>query len=368
MLLTLWGNIWTICKKDIRVWLRHPSNITLTFLPPLLFLLVGALNAVAVGRNPVALVRQDNGPDGVKMAQIFHDADVFRIQDADAQQAQVLFKNLDVVAVITIPPDFTQRVQAHESSPLDVRINNLNLDFTNDIRRSVPDAITQFYNTRGSANLVKVTLHEHDLRNRDIELFQYGVLPIIVFLLTVSGLITGGLTTAREWELKTVKELLLSPAARSAIIAGKVLASFITTFCFGVIVLCISYIFGWIHPEGIYWLSTLLFTALLALLSSGLGIATGVLLQRVQPVSPVAVNIAMYLFFLAGGVGVLAFEPTVLQNIAAFIPLTYGRHGLEMAIFYSSSDQIGRDVVVVSISALIAVSLGVLAMRRGITN
>src|SRR5258708_13678885 len=79
-------------------------------------------------------------------------------------------------------------------------------------------------------------------------------------------------------------------------------------------------------------------------MSSGLGVALGATLQRMQPVIAIANSGSIYLFFLAGGIGVLAFEPDWLQNIAAFIPLTYGRHALEMAIFYSSSDRFGLDM------------------------
>ena len=368
MVIAFFEHVLAIFKKDIRVWLRHPSNILLTILPPLALLLVGALGSQAVGHSPVALVQKDHGPAGARMAQILHNADVFRLQDVNEQQAQVLLKNLDVVAVITIPPDFTQRVQTHESSPLDVTVNNLNLDFTNDIRRSVPDAITQFYSSQGSASPIKVTIHEQDLRTHDIELFEYTILPIIIFLLTISGLVTGGLATAREWETRTVKELLLAPISRFAIVIGKVLASFVTTFSLGTIVLCLSYIAGWVRPDGVYWLSALLAVALVSLLSSALGIAVGVLVQRVQALSPVSVNVGMYLFFLAGGVGVLAFEPIILQNIAAFVPLTYGRHALEMAVFYSSSDQIGRDTMILCLSILIALGFGVLATRRSLTS
>nr|HET6903853.1 hypothetical protein [Ktedonobacteraceae bacterium] len=70
----------------------------------------------------------------------------------------------------------------------------------------------------------------------------------------------------------------------------------------------------------------------------------------------------------AGGIGVLSFEPDWLQNLAAFVPLTYGRHALEMAIFYSSSDRFGIDMAVLALSALIAVAIGVLSMRRGIAS
>jgi ABC-2 type transport system permease protein len=360
--------IWIIFRKDIRVLLRQPANIAAILVPPIAFLLVNALGAVAVGRNPVALVTLDHGVKGQQMAQIIHNADVFRITDATPVQARVLLNNIDVAAIITIPADFTQLVGAHKNAPIDVTVNNLNLDFTNDIRRSVPDAITQFYQAQGKATPVKVTMQETDLRHRDVEFFQYNILPTILLLLMISGLINGGLSTAREWESRTVKELLLSPVSRGAIIAGKVFAGFAITFLLGMLVLLLGYVVGWTQPEGVYWLSTLLTIALVSLLSAGLGVAIGAALRRVQVVIAVSINVAIYLFFLAGGIGVLAFEPAWLQNIAAFEPLTYGRHALEQAVFYSASDQFGLDMAVLSISALVAIGLGVISMRRGITS
>jgi ABC-type multidrug transport system permease subunit len=368
MLSDFFRAIWVILRKDVRVWLRQPATIAATFVPPIGFLLVGALGAAAVGRSPVALVNLDAGTKGVQMAQIFHSAGVFRITDTHAQQAKSMLKNIDVVAIITIPADFTQRVEAHQAAPIDVVVNNLNLDFTNDIRRSVPDAITQFYQAQGSSTPVKITMHEIDLRSRDVQLFQYSVIPTIALLLTISGLVNGGLATAREWETRTVKELLLSPAARGAIIAGKVLAGFMITFCLGTVVFLLSYALGWTQPEGIYWLSALLTIALISLFSSGLGVALGAALQKIQAVIGISINVALYLYFLAGGIGVLAFEPDWLQNIAAFIPLTYGRHALEMAIFYSSSDRFGLDMAVLALSACAAVALGVFSIRRGIAS
>jgi ABC-type multidrug transport system permease subunit len=359
---------WIILRKDIRIWLRQPVNVAVTILPPLAFLLVGALGAAAVGRSPVALVTLDAGAKGQQMAQIIHNANVFRITDAAPSQARALLNDIDVVAIITIPADFTQRVDAHRSAPIDVTVNNLNLDFTNDIRRAIPDAITQFYQAQGHASPVLVTMHETDLRSRDVELFQYDVLPTILLLLTISGLINGGLSTAREWERNTVKELLLSPAARGAIIAGKVLAGFAITFTLGTLVLLLGDLLGWTQPEGIYWVNALLIIALVSLFSASLGVAIGAALRRIQVVIAVSINVALYLFFLAGGIGVLAFEPGWLQNLAAVVPLTYGRHALEQAIFYSASDQLGLDLAVLAASALAALVLGTLSMRRGIAS
>jgi ABC-type multidrug transport system permease subunit len=94
----------------------------------------------------------------------------------------------------------------------------------------------------------------------------------------------------------------------------------------------------------------------------------GALIQRIQATNAVSINLALYLFFLAGGISVLAFEPVWLQNIGTFIPLTYGNHALQMSVFYNSFDQLGRDVAVLTGSAIVAIGLGALAMRRGLLN
>ena len=107
---------------------------------------------------------------------------------------------------------------------------------------------------------------------------------------------------------------------------------------------------------------------LIALFSTGLGVALGTAAQRVQPVLVGSAVLGFGLFALAGGLGVLAFEPAWLQTIAAFSPVTYGVHGLEQAVFYSSSDQFGRDVLILSGSALAAIWLGVQMMRRRIAS
>src|ERR1700680_1476785 len=124
MIFAFFRAIWVILRKDIRIWLRQPSVIGATLIPPIGFLLVGALGAAAVGRSPVALVTLDQGAKGQQMAQIIHNADVFRITDATPSQARLLLNNIDVIAVVTIPADFTQRVDAHVGSPIDVTVNN----------------------------------------------------------------------------------------------------------------------------------------------------------------------------------------------------------------------------------------------------
>jgi ABC-type multidrug transport system permease subunit len=360
--------LWAIYRKDLAVWWRNRLTLVVSVLPVLGLFAIEAIGTTAVGRSPVALVTLDHGPAGTQLQQIFHDADVFIITDATPDEAQTLLRQVKVAAIVTIPADFSQRVAAHDPSPVDVTVNNLNLDFTNDIRRAVPDVITQFYTAQGSASPIKVTVQESDLRSQDVELFQFNVVPMMIMLLTLNGLVTSGIATAREWESRTVKEMLLAPVPRPAIVVGKVLAGFTVTFLLGVLVLLAGAALDWTRPEGIYWVTSLLMIALIALLSTGIGVAIGAAVQRIQPVTGMSILPAFYLFFLAGGISVLAFEPTWLQEIASFDPLAYGVHALEMAVFYNSADLLARDVLVLLLSAFVAVGLGFTAMRRQIAN
>ncbi len=365
---TFFRVIWAIYRKDLAVWWRNRVSLAVSILPVLGFLVVQAVGASAVGTSPVALVTLDTGTAGQQMQQIIHSADVFRLTDATPEQAQTLLHDLRVAAIVTIPADFTQRVQAHDPAPLEVTLNNLNLDFANDIRRAVPDAITQYYAAQGSASPIKVTIHETDLRRQDIQFFQFSVLPMLVLLLILNGLVTSGIAAAREWESRTVKEMLLAPIPGEAVILGKVLAGFTVTFLLGLLILAMGAALDWTRPTGVEWLTTILIIALVAFMGTGLGVAVGAALQRIQPVTGLSINVAFYLFFLAGGIGVLTFEPDWLQTVAVFNPLAYGVHALQMAVFYSSTDQLGLDVLVLSLSSLAALGLGALSMRRGIAG
>ena len=299
------------------------------------------------------------------MSQIIHSADVFRVTDASPAQAQRLIKDLRVAAVITIPADFSQRVATHQPAPVDLEINNLNLDFTNDIRRSVPASIVQYYQLQGPSSPIKVVVKESDLRHRDIELFQYEVVPILLLMVLISGLVNTAVSTAREFEYKTIKEIMLSPVTNTQIVFGTILAGFLIGLCSGLLELVICLIFGWTHlPSWRYEPNVLLFISLTALLSASLGLVAGLSVKKIQAAHAISANTALPLFFIAGGVGVLAFEPGWLQNVASFVPLTYANHGLQMAMYYNSTDQLGRDVAVLILVTCAAIACALILLHR----
>ena len=361
-----------IVRKDIGVWLRQPTTIASTVLPAVSLLVILFFFQQAVGRNPVAMVVQDTGPHAQELVKILSDSDAFKIAmiTTAQQNAEEALKQLKVAAVITIPSNFDAAFNSHKPDPVTIHINNLNLDFTNDLRRSLPAAITEFYanknnNNEAISSPIRIHVKESDSRQQDIELLRFELVPNLVLLLTTAGIINAGAATAREWEDSTIKELLLAPISKISLIVGKLMSGWITTLLIAAVVLVIGAASGYLRPEDpIYWISTVAIVLLIALASAGLGVAIGAAARRFQRVTAIGVPLSIDLFFLSGGITVAAFLPVWLQTAAHFVPTFYGTHALEMAIFYNSSEGLVQDIAVLGVTALAATSLGVLSLRK----
>jgi len=359
--------ILAIVRKDISVWLRQPTSIAATVLPAIAFMVILYFGAQAVGRNPVALVVQDSGPHAQELVNILSDSGAFKVGmiTITPQKAEDALKQVKVAAVITIPSNFDAAYNAQKPDPVIIHINNLNLDFTNDLRRSLPAAITEFYAEKGNSSPIQIHVKETDLRSQDIDLLRFELVPNLVLLLTTAGIVNAGLATAREWEDSTIKELLLAPISKATLIAGKLLSGWITTLLIASLVLVVGAASGYLRPEGtIYWISTVSIVLLIALASAGLGVAIGAASRRFQRVTAIGIPLSIDLFFLSGGITVAAFLPAWLQTIAHFVPTFYGTHALQMAIFYSSTEGLVLDISVLVATALVAGVLGVLSLRK----
>src|SRR5260370_39170928 len=103
--------VWTICKKDVRVWLRQPANVAITVLPALALLFVDALSAGAGARSPVALVALQQGAPGPLMAQLIHLAGPHRPAGSTPAPPQAVFTNLAGVGTLTLPASFPHALE-----------------------------------------------------------------------------------------------------------------------------------------------------------------------------------------------------------------------------------------------------------------
>lgn len=357
-----------VAAKDLRTWLGRPVLVLSTLLVPVSYSLVAFLGSAATAAEPVAVVNLDRGPVGTQIVEAIGNAQVFRVSLVSPARADTMYARHQVAAIITIPPGTSTLVDDHRRATVQVRQDNEDDDEQYDVDRGAGTAVISWYqSTAHAAGPVRVSLAEQVLRGENVQLYQYSILPVIVLVMTVCGILVAGMSAAEEFEQKTVRSLLHVPVPHGVVVAGKIAAGWVFTCAVAGVVLGAGAALGWTRPSGTAeWAEALAALVLGSLFAAGLGIAIGTWGQRRQPVSVGATIVSVWLFALAGGLGVIFFEPQWLQDIAAWDPLTYAIQALQQAAFYGSAADTWRDAAALAAASLLAGTVGTLALRRGL--
>ena len=364
--------LWAIVKKDLATWIRSPSAIAVTVLPALILMFVLILQAAAVTGSPVAIVNQDSGGQAaLKLQQIAQNYDGFyKVQVTSKAEAEKEYQHLSIAGVLMIPKGFSREITKGQYPTITWQVRNFNDDTANDLRRALPDILTTFVNSGAAGkNPLHIQVQEHDLHGKDASFVGFNMIAVVVMLILQAGIVNAGLAAVREWETGSVKELLMSPARPLTMIVGKVAAGVIASDITGGIALIAAMVAGIIAVPslGLALLAFMIMT-LTAVVGSGLGVLLGSVLRTTERVSGVSISLSFYLFFLAGGITDISYLPRWLQDIAAYIPNNYSLDALRETLLYNSSSGIALDVGVLVLAGIVALLIGVPAMRRGLSH
>ncbi|HEV7216382.1 MAG TPA: ABC transporter permease [Chloroflexota bacterium] len=352
-----------VAIKDIKSSLTERAFTMVSLIIPLNFLLLFLLFVLTGGQAPTAVVLEERGPYAQQFLAAMEHAHSFIIQEASAGQAAALMQRGKIVAIVTVPADFDAALRAGQRVQLPVLINNLDVDFTNDIRRAVPLAITSFY-TAAFPEQVVVQAREVDSYRQDTGYVAYLAVSILVVGLMIGGLLQAGTNAAREYERGTIKELLLAPVSPWVIQAGKVLGALAMNALGVLVVLAVIVLVLRVRPVN--WGATLAFALLLMVMFVALGTLFGTLVQRRQAVVPLSIGLALPVFFLSGAFGPANWGDPVVATVARFEPVYYGIAVFQQAFhgFQTTQTSAAANTIILLAFALAAVALSAGVLRR----
>src|SRR5712691_9369506 len=355
--------IWACMKKDIKTSFTERTFTIVGTLVPINILFLMILFVIGGGTAPTAVVMNDRGPYAQQFYQAMSGAHSFRLQQTGAQEAEALLRSGHIVAVVTVPADFDARIRQNQPVQVGVQINNLNTDFTNDIRRAIPLSITSFY-AKAFPNLVSITPREFNLQPQDTDYIPYLTVSILVIGLVLAGILQSGTAAAREYENETIKELLLSPARRWAVILGKMLGAFVMSIASVIVVLCVLVFVIGVRP--VHWGEVIGFTLLSLLIFIAYGTLLGTLLKVRQPLIALAFGTSIPLFFVSGAFGPLSFTTPAVQVVAQIFPIYYSIVFQQHAFhnFILNTYGIGTNVLILAVYALVLLVLASIVLRR----
>jgi ABC-2 type transport system permease protein len=283
----------------------------------------------------------------------------------------------EIAAVIVIPPRFDQQVITH-TAHLELTLNNVDIDFSDDIRRSVERSVGEFDTSAlseraeraansgsvNSSNPYLVSISEQDLRKTTVDFLHYQVLPVFILLILTSGLMGTALLCAHERERGTARHLIIAPVPDWVLVAGRLLGGFCTSFAVLIPAAGICILAGILAPPANHWPALAILFVVTALGAAGMGALLGTLLHGTRNIVMAATILATYLFFLGGGFTTIAFLPQWLQDISALDPIRYAIDGLRQVLFYPDLSGFSTDIAVLIGTALVAVCLGSITVRR----
>ncbi len=364
--------LWAIVKKDIAIWLRSPAVMAVTLLPAIALMLLLVLQAAAVQGSPVAIVNLDkSGRAAMQLENVTtHYGGFYSATVMNSTEANHAFQQLSVSAILTIPKAFSYDLSIGKTPNLTWQVRNFNEDTANDLRRALPDLLSQFeksYST--SSKLPVITIHEQDLHAKDATFIGFNLVAVIVMLVLQAGVVNAGLASVREWESGSIKELLMSPSTALTLITGKVIAGVVASDAVAMIAMGLAMIAGIIAvPSITLALWALLLTTFAGVFGAGIGVFLGTVFRNMERVSVLSVMLSFYLFFLAGGITDIAYFPGWLQTIASFVPNSYAMGGLRSALLYGSAVGMGTDALALLLAAVVGLVIGVPALRRGLSH
>jgi len=352
--------------KDIRSSLTERAFMITSIIIPINFLLLFLLFALTGGQAPTAIVLEDKGPYAQQFLSAMEHSHSFIIQQTTSVDAKTLMKKGQIVAIVTVPANFDSLVRDGNQVQLPVVLNNLDVDFTNDIRRAVPLAITSFY-ANTFPNQVVIRAHEVDAYSHDTGYIQYLVVSLMVVSIMLGGLLQAGSNAAREYEKGTIKELMLAPASIWAIQIGKILGALLLNSLSAVVMIIVIVFLIGVWPE--HWDELFAFVLLLMITFVALGALIGTLIRRRQAVIPLSIGLSIPVFFISGAFGPAEWGDQVTAAITQLQPVYYGiaifQHAFHNFTTTSTSPAIDGFILAGFAALIVTISAVALSYSRG---
>ena len=155
-----------------------------------------------------------------------------------------------------------------------------------------------------------------------------------------------------------LKETLVAPVPRSAIMFGRTLGGATGATLQGCLVLFITLFVGFHLYSWALLRPAILVMLLVALLFSALGLMVASLLRDMQGFQLIMNFLVMPLFFLSGAIFPLKGAPTALRWIAGADPLSYGIDAMRALLINVSTYGLGVDLAVLGVFTLVFLGLG----------
>ena len=333
-----WQHIKAISWKELLVTFNNPVERRVLMIPVLIQgFLFGYSATFNLDSAPYALLDMSKSAESVDLAAHFDASSALervRVLSNTSGIADAIDSG-DAILVIVIPSDFADKLARGEKSPIQTIADGRNT-MTAGLALGYVDRIVAAYNRQRNAPAVELLTRTWYNPTQNT---RWNFLPGLIGMISFTQVIMlGGLSVARERELGTFDQLLVTPLSPTEILIGKALPPTLIGLFQSTALLIIARFWFDIPFAGslpLFYFALLIFV----LSSTGIGLTISAIADNMQQVLVYVFVLILPLALLSGIVTPIRNMPEALQILTYADPLRFAvecvrRIYLEGAGFY----------------------------------
>ena len=268
-----------LMAKEFLNILRDPKARAVLIGPPVVQIVIFSFAMTMEAKNiHLGVLNLDHGRAGFELVQRFREARTFTRIVTLRGQAQIrpVLDEQQTLAVLVVPVDFSRRLAAGTPATVQLLLDGRKTNTAQIVAGYSGRILERFLVDRDLATDARpAVLMTRHWFNPNLEFMWYTVPSLICILSTVISLILTSLTVAREREMGTFEQLLVSPLQPLEILAGKALPALLLALGSASLLLTIAiFIFRIPFQGSLLLLSGALIIFLLAIIGIGLFISS----------------------------------------------------------------------------------------------
>lgn len=324
----MFARILSLTKKEILAMWRDKKSRIVMIIPPIMQLFIFAFAATLDVKDvPIGILNRDSGRQGFELVQRFYGSKVFSkvVFLKSVEEIAPFIDNMRGAAVISIDQQFSRRLIAGKEARVELILDGRRSNTAQIIGGYVASIIQTFNNdfTAKQGTFQQNTeIIPRNWFNPNLLYYWYNIPCLSGIITMLVGLLVTALSVAREREMGTFDQLLVSPATPFEILVGKTIPACLIGMLEGTLIISVGVFIFQVPFTGS---ALLLYASMLVFVLSISGI--GLFISSLSNTQQQAV-LGSFVFMspsilLSGFATPIENMPEWLQPVTYLIPLRY---------------------------------------------
>lgn len=316
-----------IIKELLAIW-RDPKSRMAILLPPVIQLFIFTFAATLDVKNiSMGILNRDNGEKGFELVQRFHGSPDFKYITylKGVEEIAPFIENQKGVVVLSIDQEFSRKLDAGKVADIQLILDGRKSNTAQIVSGYANTVLTQYM----LSEMKRMNLPEPNVRliprnwfNPNLYFYWYNIPCLVAILSMLTCLIVTSMSVARERELGTFDQLLVSPLLPREVLLGKIIPGILVGALEGALMFVVGVFVFQVPFTGSFLL--LIFSLAIFISSiSGVGLFISSMCKTQQQAILGTFVFIVPAVILSGFATPIENMPTWLQPVTYVIPLRY---------------------------------------------